>query len=286
MAYPEPTNQSRRGQQSGPAKQFAFHLLFKSGRGVSGESKFHCQFPGSFCFPESAVVIERTEAAAPHAVDVERAMQVIDFVLQDAGVPSIRLNAHRVALFVQAFDCDAAGTRHHGSEAWQAETAFKERGLRRLQKVKRWVDHNMKRDRAASTLGKLGFRQRAMILGLVFDHGELKRETHLRRSKADAGSILQGFAHVLDQFTNRCTANLLYGKRASLSPQDCFANGRDLYPHPAPDAIVPDSLLRRRCESALIGAVVSRAAVAGRAAVDTAAVKRNQSGCALLIFCR
>ena len=75
-------------------------------------------------------MVERTEAATQHPIDVERAMKVIDLVLQDAGVPALRLNAYLCAFFVQAVNHNVARTRNDGAESRQAETTFEEVDLR------------------------------------------------------------------------------------------------------------------------------------------------------------
>ena len=54
----------------------------------SEAAQLHANFVYRQVSPVLAVVVEGAEAAGFHAIDVEGAIQVVDLVLQDAGVPA------------------------------------------------------------------------------------------------------------------------------------------------------------------------------------------------------
>jgi beta-lactamase class A len=74
----------------------------------------------SFVSPVSLVIFHRREGSALHVIDVHGALQVIDLMLQDARVPTQRMNHALASVLVEAFDGDFARTRDHGHEACQA----------------------------------------------------------------------------------------------------------------------------------------------------------------------
>ncbi len=76
--------------------------------------------------PEAGQIIHIHERPAVHSVDVERPMQMIDFVLQDSRVPTGSLDYSRLSRFIQILDFHRASPRHNGGEPFHAETAFEE----------------------------------------------------------------------------------------------------------------------------------------------------------------
>ncbi len=84
--------------------------------------------------PAIQVVFYRHESARVHAVDVERAVQVIDLVLQDAGVPALGVDKLWFAVFIEIAHAHAAVARHLGGVSGDAEAALEEfESVRRLQ---------------------------------------------------------------------------------------------------------------------------------------------------------
>ena len=75
-------------------------------------------------------IVDRAEASTTHSVNVEAALQVIDFVLQDTGVPTGRMDDLRFSLRIEALNLDFPGAWRKGDQPWQAETAFKELDFR------------------------------------------------------------------------------------------------------------------------------------------------------------
>jgi hypothetical protein len=90
------------------------------------DMKFLHKFTGRLGLPMPRVVIERAKAAAPHAVDIQGPSQVIDLMLQNAGVPAFCFYLFQFSGFVQSPNPHSPSTRDHGHEARQAKAAFKE----------------------------------------------------------------------------------------------------------------------------------------------------------------
>src|ERR1022692_4097834 len=85
-------------------------------------------------------------------------MQMIDFVLQDARVPSRGRNDARCASLIQALHSHLRRARHNRSEAGHAEASLEELNLARglqLRWVQHWVNDDMERHRLALALGDL-----------------------------------------------------------------------------------------------------------------------------------
>src|SRR5580658_4405078 len=76
--------------------------------------------------PVPAEVVDAHEGSRLHMIDVEAAIQMIDLMLQDAGIPALSLHAPRLAAFIQVFDGHLPRTFHQGAETGQTEAAFKE----------------------------------------------------------------------------------------------------------------------------------------------------------------
>src|ERR1035438_3006907 len=96
-------------------------------------------------------------------------MQMIDFVLQDARVPSRSLNDARCASLIQALHSRLRRARHNRGEAGHAETSLEELNLARGLPVQHWVNDDMERKRLALALGDLFGGQAGKVLLLVFD---------------------------------------------------------------------------------------------------------------------
>ena len=65
---------------------------------------------------------------------------MIDLVLEEAGVPALRFNLHRLSSLVERAHSDPQRTRHDGHKARQAQAAFEEVDFRRRQKFELGVD--------------------------------------------------------------------------------------------------------------------------------------------------
>jgi len=89
-------------------------------RPLSDYSKSRLQVANGYVFPSSREVVQGHEAACVHAVNVESAVQVIDFVLQDACVPARRFNRPRRSVGIKAIDTNAPIARHNSRKTRQA----------------------------------------------------------------------------------------------------------------------------------------------------------------------
>ena len=79
-----------------------------------------------FAFVEAGPVVEGGEGAGLHAVNVEGAVEMIYFVLEDAGVPAGGLDEVGLGALVEEFDADGAGAGDDGGKTGEAEAAFVE----------------------------------------------------------------------------------------------------------------------------------------------------------------
>jgi len=89
----------------------------------------------------------------------------------------------------------------------------------------------MERNRSAFALGDVRRRQFLKVLRLVFDDGQLQRQSDLRRGQAYAWSVAHRVRHGFDQVLNRAAQNLVVRKAAGFLPQDWFAGLQDFKFH-------------------------------------------------------
>ncbi len=99
--------------------------------------------------PAVGVVLARHEGARLHAVNVEPAIQVIDFMLQDAGVPALGFDELWLAALIEAVHADTAEARHLGGVTFHAQAAFEELELRIVGNFQSWIDEDVKGNGAA-----------------------------------------------------------------------------------------------------------------------------------------
>lgn len=104
-------------------------------------------FPAGNIFPESEVVILGRERPRVHPVDVENAVQMIDLMLQDSGVPAGRLDHQWLGVFIESFHADPGGPRNNCCVACQAQTPFEELGRSPLGNGQCRIDQNLERYR-------------------------------------------------------------------------------------------------------------------------------------------
>src|ERR1700722_8941415 len=98
---------------------------------ISQRTEFLREFLCRFRLPMPDVVVKRAEAAAPHAIDVQGSLQMIDLMLQNASVPALRLDVYGFSKLIQGFDRHLSSTRHHSEKTRQAETSLEKRNIRR-----------------------------------------------------------------------------------------------------------------------------------------------------------
>ena len=161
-----------------------------------------------FVLPVAGEVIRGHERARQHAVDVEGSVEVIDLVLQDAGMPAGRVDYHGLAIVIQTFHAGPDGAGNDGAESGHAEASFEEFNACRLDLNDR-IDNYGERDRPAVTLGKRLRVQPLEQVLTIFDYRELKREADLWRGKADTRRIAHSLAHKLDELAAGFRTNLI-----------------------------------------------------------------------------
>jgi hypothetical protein len=177
------------------------------------------------------VIVGGGEGPRAHEIDIQDAAQVVDFVLQDSGVPSVRFNNDGLGLLIQAFDSNAFGAGHDRGESCHAETSFEKfRGLLSFHSQFR-INQDVKRNGAALTLGRLLGRELLDVLGPILDDYELQRQADLRRRQSHSRRVAHGLAHRLDQVLDGTGDNFLRRKRTSRLAQDRFSSLPDFERH-------------------------------------------------------
>lgn len=76
--------------------------------------------------PEPAPVLHRGKRSAVHPINVERAVEVIDFVLENPRVPSGGIDGAWLPALIEILHADGARPLDDGGKTCQAEAALKE----------------------------------------------------------------------------------------------------------------------------------------------------------------
>ena len=163
-----------------------------------------------------------------HSIDIQTAVQMIDFMLQDPGIPAGSVDGARAPLFIQALDMNAMITGHESSEPRQAETTFKELDIGITHRCQNRIDDDVKRNRLTFTFGSLLLRQIAPVLRQVFNDRQLDRLADLRRRKSDPGRLTQRLVHHPNKLTQARGLNLLDGEFTGLLTQYRFSGLKEL----------------------------------------------------------
>src|ERR1700736_5970347 len=79
-------------------------------------------FADRLALPKLLPIFRGAEGAAVHAVNIQIAVQMIDFMLKDSRVPAGSLDVFWIAALVQTLHANAAGTRDQGKISRQTET--------------------------------------------------------------------------------------------------------------------------------------------------------------------
>ena len=104
------------------------------------------------------VVVDGRKASGLHSVNVQGSIEVIDLVLQDAGVPAGSLDDFRLALVIQAVNADLARARNKGDVACEAEASLEERLCGFRQELNDRIRDHVKGDLCTGTLLQFGLR--------------------------------------------------------------------------------------------------------------------------------
>lgn len=128
---------------------------------------------------------------------------MIDFMLEDTGVPSGSFDDPRCALMIETGDAHFPCAGHQGGESWQAQAAFEVCRSRLSKPYNCRVHNDVKWDLSSTAFHQVRFAKRLLILSLIFDHGELQRFSNLRCGKSHSRSIAKGLPHVSNQVLDR-----------------------------------------------------------------------------------
>src|SRR5208282_4696444 len=177
----------RQSQSTAPVSEqlFAYslceHFVEPSlvGRWTARRAQFRANVIDGLRLPEPLEIIERTERAAAHLVDIHVSAQVIDLVLQDARVPSRSFDHFRAAVLIEAFHANAARSRHNRGKARQAQAAFEKLGLLLGRFDDPGIDDHLKRHGAPLTLGKLLRGNFLEPVLAILKHCDLQRTAYL-----------------------------------------------------------------------------------------------------------
>ena len=186
-----------------------------------------------FAFVEAGPVVEGGEGARLHAIDVEGAVEVIDFVLEDAGVPAGGLDELGLGALVEVFDADGAGAGDDGGKAGEAEAAFVEIFYFVAGVGDHGIDDDVERHGAAFAFGEVGGGVTFQQVFAVFDDGELQGLADLRCGETDAGRVSHGFAHIADEALDFFAENFLRSEEPGGFAQNRFARVHNFQAHAA-----------------------------------------------------
>ena len=98
-------------------------------------------------------------------------MEVVDFVLEDAGVPAGGEDGFFFGVFVQVGDANLARAGDEGGKAGEAEAAFEELDVFNAEKFDFGVDDDVERDGGAFFFFQVGGWDWIQEVFAVFDHG-------------------------------------------------------------------------------------------------------------------
>lgn len=156
---------------------------------------------------------------------------MIDFVLEDAGVPARGLDELGLGVLVEVFDADGEGAGDYGGKTGEAEAAFVEISCFVAAVGDYGIDDDVKRDGAAFAFGQvsrgIGFQQ----VFAVFDHGKLQGLADLRRGETDAGRVMHGVAHIADEALDFFAENFLRREEPGGFAQNGFARLHNFQMH-------------------------------------------------------
>ena len=225
-------------QDESPCRAIHKFKCEEAARRLSTGRQALCVFGGvglglgdGFAFVEAGVVVEGGEGAGLHAVNVEGAVEVIDFVLEDAGVPAGGLDELGLGALVEVFHADGAGAGDDGGETGEAEAAFVEIFHFVARVDDHGIDDDVKRDGAALAFGEIVRGIAFQQVFAVFDHGELQGLADLRGGETDAGRFTHGVAHIVNEALDFFAENFLRREEAGRFAQNRFARLENFQTH-------------------------------------------------------
>src|SRR3984957_14856926 len=145
---------------------------------------------------------------------------MIDFMLQNPGIPSRRFHRAELSSFVQAFYVYGPGPWNDCGKSGEAEAAFVERRFAISCQTDLRIDDHLEGYGPAIFVRKFPRRQILQRFFAILNYGKLQRKSDLRCGKPEARSLEHGFSHVMDQPLDLFTQYFLVAQWTSPLPQD------------------------------------------------------------------
>lgn len=148
---------------------------------------------------------------------------MVDFMLQDAGIPAAGLDHSEPGFFVHALYANFSGARNDSHHSGHAQAAFEEFHRSIFQKGEPGVDDHMERNGSALSLSQQFAGGIFCVFRTVLNHCQLQRMADLRRSQTYSGGLAHGLSHRFDQLSDARADNLLGRKGSGRLSQDWIA---------------------------------------------------------------
>ena len=124
-------------------------------------------------------------------------------------MPPSRVDADRLAMFVEGVDVNFERARNEAYEPGHAEAPFEERRLARSEHRELWIDDDMEGHRPSLEQCESLRLHVSLVLRSVLDDRKLQRLTDLRRGKPDTRRVAHRLAHAVDELLDELAANLV-----------------------------------------------------------------------------
>ena len=134
-------------------------------------------------------------------------------------------------MFVQEIDAHTSRPRNDGRKSRQAQAAFKELDCFVANAAKLRINDHVEGNWLPFALGQQFRRNIFVILGAVFDYGQLQVDADLRRCKAHSRSVAHGISHVPNESLKFMAGDRIRREQASLFPQHRFTDLYDFQAH-------------------------------------------------------
>ncbi len=156
---------------------------------------------------------------------------MINFVLEDAGVPAGGLDELGFCALVEIFDADGARAWDDGGKTGEAEAAFVEIFVFVAGVRDNGIDDDVKRDGAALAFGEVVRGETFEQIFAVFDDGELQWQAYLGCGEAHAGRVMHCVAHFVDEALGVFAENFFRSKQPGLFAENWLARLHDFQTH-------------------------------------------------------
>ncbi|EAU63665.1 hypothetical protein STIAU_2225 [Stigmatella aurantiaca DW4/3-1] len=206
------------------------------------------------------MVLGGGEAPGLHPVQVEPPFQVVELVLENAGVPALGHQGHRGPVLVQRLHADTARPGHQRREAGHAQTPLVKFHQRRILHHQRGVDEDVEVHRLAFARGQVLRLDAHVVLGPVLHHHQPQPDPDLGRREPHARCVPHRVPHELDELLHLGAGDLLGGQLPGPLPQHRLSRLDDLQHHRS----LPFSRLENRLARACALLNLPRACNGGR----------------------